>query len=228
MDLLARQAGPRHGEVSEKADDFISFIEQQSAESARSYDLPVDHVDMFVILTSARLSDNFYLVGRNNWAVVALGGWHSEFAPPSIVEYYLSMVTVSAIDAASVNLERHFLTRGCSFDFNASLSDTRFSVLSGNICSECQAKITAKCGGQFTQDALMLLNRDWLGDADKPLPAAVTVKKLGFDLFRTAGVTPTLKERLLTAFEQEGLKNALSITFQLLLAAAIVVLGLKK
>src|SRR5262249_12253269 len=118
----------------------------------------------------------------------------------------------SALDALGADIERHYLTRGCLFDFNASLGDKRLSVLSGNICPDCAAQIEGKAGKEFVSDALILLKRDWLGDSNTPSAVASTVKKLGFDLFHTTGAKPNFRERFLAAFEQEGLKNVLSFS----------------
>src|SRR5262249_55077302 len=154
------------------------------------------------------------------WAIIALGGWEKEFAPPSIVEYYLNFTTVVALDAAIPNLERHFDTRGCVLSFNAALADARFSVLAGRICSSCAEKIGAQGSKQMLEDARLLVDRPWLGGPMAPSDVAVTVTKLGYDLFRTTGIKPTkptFKERFLATLEQEGLKNTLNITFQMLL-----------
>jgi len=54
------------------------------------------------------------------------------------------------------------------------------------------------------------------------------VKKLGYDLFRAAGAKPNFKQRLFATLEQEGLKNLFSIGGQILLALALLLIGLKK
>jgi hypothetical protein len=228
LDLLRQNPGPTHDEAIEKADDFTRRVSELCAEEANSYDLRIEKIDKIVLLTNTRFSDNYYYIGCPTWAIIALGDWQKELAPPSIVEYYLSILVTSALDALGAGIQRHYLTRGCNFDFNATLDHKRLSVLSGNICPECAAKIQAKGGKEFVSDGLILLKRDWLGDSNDPSAVATTVKKLGFDLFHTTGATANFKERLRAAFEQEGLKNFLGFTFQPLLAIAVVVMGLKK
>src|SRR5262249_26468935 len=148
-----------------------------------------------VLLTDTRFSNNFYLVGMDGWTILAFGGWQKQFAPPSIVEYYLSHVVNAALDAISSN-ERHADTRGCAFDFNASLANTRFKVLTGKLCSTCAARLEREISKQTVDDANLLLKRAWLGSPTAPSDVALTVKKLGYDLFHTAGPTPTLWEKL--------------------------------
>jgi hypothetical protein len=134
---------------------------------------------------------------------------------------------VASLDAIARPMERHFDTRGCMFDFNATLQDARLKVLSGHICDSCTKRVTQLTSKQVVTDVQTLLKRSWLGTASTPSDVALTVKKLGYDLFYTSGVKPTLKERCLAILEQEGLKNLLNVTFQILLTAILVVIGLK-
>jgi hypothetical protein len=228
FNLLRQRPGPTHREAVAKAVDFTVRVKAFCANEADSYGQQTEPIDKIVLLTSTRFRDNYYYIGCPTWAIIALGDWQKELAPPSIVEYYLSILATSALDALGADIERHYLTRGCNFDFNASLGDKRLSVLSGNICPDCAAKIEGRAGKEFVSDALILLKRDWLGDSNTASSVASTVKKLGFDLFHTVGAKPNFRERLLASFEQEGMKNLLSFTFQLLLAIAVVVIGLKK
>jgi hypothetical protein len=228
VDLLSRPEPPTHAQAAAEMPGFVSRIKAAQVAEASDYGLSNELIDKVVVLTGIRFSDNYYYVGNPKWAIIALGGWHRDFSPPSIVEYYLSILVTSALDALGANIDRHYNTRGCIFDFNAALSDKRLSVLSGHICPKCAARIEAHSGTDTLADALILLKRSWLGTPGAPSEVATTVKKLGYDLFHTTGVKPSLKERLLSALEQEGLKNFLSITSQLLVAAALVIIGLKR
>jgi hypothetical protein len=103
------------------------------------------------------------------------------------VEYYLTHVVTAALDALSPGNLRHFDTRGCAFDFNASLSHTRFKVLTGQLCNAFAARLEQDKSKQAVDDANMLFKRVWLGTPTAPSDVALTVKKLGYDLFHTAG-----------------------------------------
>lgn len=226
LEILSADSAPKHADVYPHIDDFLSRVKSWNNSEAESFGLDKVEVDKIVLLTDSTFSDNFYYVGDETWAIIALGGWENEYAPPSIVEYYLSFVAGAALDAIT-DIGRHFETRGCIFDFNGSLSDARLSVLSGHVCDSCASEIKTQASKQVFDDALVLLNRSWLGGSSAPSDVAITVKKLGYDLFRTAGIKPTLAEQWRATLEQEGLKNVLSLTFQILLAAALLVLGLK-
>jgi hypothetical protein len=207
---------------------FVRRLTDFNKRVADDYDLRADGVDKIVVLTNTRFRDNYYYIGTASWAVIALGGWEDEFAPPSLVEYFLTLVTLASLDAVVRPMERHLDTRGCAYDFNAKLRDTRLKVLSGHICDDCRSEIERKTSKETVEDAKILLKRSWLGTPAAPSDVAVTVKKLGYDLFHTAGAKPSFKERWLVLLEQEGLKNFLNITFQILLAIALLVIGLKK
>jgi hypothetical protein len=227
LQLLARDPPPGHLDAEKKIDDFLSRVRSWNDEEAESYELDPVCADRIVLLSNTVFSDNYYYVGSRSGGVMALGGWEDAYAPPSIVEYYLTFVVATALGTLA-SFRRHFETRGCIFDFNGGLSEARFSVLTGYICDSCQSLIRTQSSNQVLEDARILLSRDWLGDSSAPSDVAVTVKKLGYDLFRTAGIKPTWKEKWVAALEQEGLKNVLSLTFQILLAIALLVLGLKK
>lgn len=225
--LLNADRAPSHVEIEQQVGDFLSRVKSWNDSQAEAFGLDPVRVDKVALLTNTAFSDYYYYVGEETWAVIALGGWENEYAPPSIVEYYLSFVVLAAIDVRT-NIGRHFETRGCIFDFNASLADARLSVLSGHICESCAHSITTETSSRVLNDTRLLLARPWLGDSSNPSDVAVTVKKLGYDLFRTSGIKPTWKEWVVTTLEQEGLKNLLNITFQILLVAALVLLGFKQ
>jgi hypothetical protein len=225
--LIAKRPHPTVENVAE-VNDFFSRVISLNEANAASYDIDFEEVDAIVLLTNTAFSDGYYYSGIGHWSIIALGEWHNTFAPPSIVEYYLSILVIVAIDAVIPDMHRHFDTRGCMFDFNASLSDVRLSVLSGHLCSVCATQIEIKASKQVLDDSRILLKRDWLGKTSDPSDISVTVKKLGYDLFHTAGARPTFRERCLAILEQEGLKNLLGITFQILLTIALVIIGLKR
>jgi hypothetical protein len=224
--MLCREPAPGHAEARTRAEEFFDRIKFRNESAAKEYELKASQCDKLVLLTDTAFSDNYYYIGDEAWGVIALGGWENEFAPPSIVEYYLSFVVAAAIESV-VSLATHFETRGCISDFNRTLSDARFSVLTGHICEVCERKIKTQASIQAFDDAKTLLVRKWLGNSSWPSDVAVTVKKMGYDLFQTSGIKQTWKERWLSVIEQEGLKNFLNITFQIILVAALIALNLK-
>lgn len=186
-------------------------------------DLPI------VILSTAAFSDNYYVTGDSNWAIVALGNWRASMSPPSITEFFLAMLLEASVDFACGDNypSRHVTTKGCLFDFNANLCDARYSVLSGFICADCDDVISKSCSAQVASDVKSLLKKSWLGTVEKPSDAAITAKKLGHDLFHTKGVTPTWWEQTKMTIEQEAVKSMLKIISLIIGAALLAYFGLK-
>jgi hypothetical protein len=218
--ILASEGGVDSEKVVSEGAGFAQRTRQFNKTFAGRYDLQVDEGSILILLSAARLTDNFYLVSGKSWALIALGGWEREFSPPSIIEYYLTFIIAAVASIVAPRLPDHHETRGCLCDFNVTLRDARYSVLTGHLCELCAAEIRNSSSDSTVK----------LGDEAKPSEIALVVKKLGFDLFRTSGVKPTLKERLLATLEQEGFKNILSTSFQILflfITILLIYLGFK-
>lgn len=196
---------------------------------ATGYTRPLFLNDPLVILTTSTFSDNYFLTGGKDWTIVAFGNWARHMAPPSIVEFFLSKVVVSAIHkACGVKSPcSHIETKGCVFDFSASLAETRFSVLSGFICAQCQKAIFDAGGEKMLLDAQVLLEKKWLGTIGAPSDVALNAKKLGYDLFHTSGIKTTWYERIRSTLEEEAIKTLLGIIATVLGASLLLWLGLK-
>ncbi|MCH8904209.1 MAG: hypothetical protein IIA45_09880 [Bacteroidetes bacterium] len=215
--------------VETKADKFIAEYSNFLRKNAKDYKLLEDLPDGFVILSIAKFEDHYYYTGDNNWTMVALGDWKRHMAPPSIVEFFMSLLIGSAIDIACRDKfpKSHHATRGCISDFAASISDVRLSVLTGFLCDSCSDTIKHARSEKLVTDAKDLLAKKWLGNVSEPSHVAETAKKLGYDLFRTKGVKQTFTESLLATVEQEGVKLILKIIGTVIVAALLLWLGLK-
>jgi hypothetical protein len=219
-------SGVTHQEAVADCHAYMRRVIDFNDARASAYGLRADPVAKIVLLTNTRFSDNFYLVGVGNWTILAFGGWQQQFAPPSIVEYYLTHVITASLDALSHYNRRHFDTRGCAFDFNASLYHTRYKSLSGQLCNECAERIEQERLKQTVDDANTLFRRVWLGTPTAPSDVALTVKKLGYDLFHTSGPTPTLWEKLKGIMAEEGAKNVIKSVVTGLVAGFVLLFGL--
>ena len=67
----------------------------------------------------------------------------------------------------------------------------------------------------------------WLGEPSDPHCPAGIVAKLGYNLFLTKGIEPTLWENLRSILRDEATKEAIKLIFAILLAAILLRLGLK-
>ncbi|EOK6316629.1 hypothetical protein ACM8C1_004615 [Vibrio parahaemolyticus] len=226
--LSFNQSVDRH-EIEDEMEEFVSSYKQGLTHHASGYGLSCTDDFSIIVLSAAKFNDNYYQTGSEGWSVLALGNWESVMAPPSIVEFFISCLIRTSIDCACGNNSptRHIGTKGCCFDFSASLSDIRFYVLSGLICTDCKETIEQACSEQLVQDACLLANKEWLGTVCEPSDASITAKKLGHDLFHTSGVKPTWKERLNTVLSEEGPKSLVKTFFVVIGAAIVYFLGLR-
>jgi hypothetical protein len=215
--------------VEQNASKFFAQYDKESKEEAEDFELSYEPPDCFVILSTAKFADEYYVTGEDNWLIIALGHWQRSMAPPSIVEFFLALLVGTAIDTScGENFpDRHHATKGCIFDFTADLDDARLGVLTGFLCESCCDTIKQSQSQKLIEDAKLLLRKEWLGDSSKPANVANTVKKLGYDLFHTKGVKQTPWERLSLTIQEEAIKSLLKIIGGIILAGLLIWLGLK-
>lgn len=215
--------------VEQNAGKFFAGYNDWLKKNAIDYWLTYERPDGFVILSTAKFEDNYYATGKDDWYLVALGHWKRHMAPPSIVEFFLTILITAAIDTAcGVNFPpRHHATKGCIFDFTADLNDVRLGVLTGFLCESCCNTIKQSRSKKLAEDAKLLLRKKWLGDSTNPTYVATTAKKLGYDLFHTKGVKQTTWERLSAIIQEEAIRTLLTIVGLIILSAILIWLGLK-
>lgn len=145
----------------------------------------------------ARFSDEHYGLKRQRVHVQALGNWEKRKAPPSIFEFILAMLMQQAAGLAAPSLSKsiHLGTKGCLFDFTANLGEARYKALQGFVCSVCRDRLQKDNAPQIADDVVKILSMDWLGKLEDPLCPAGIVKKLGYDLFLTQGIKPSVLEK---------------------------------
>jgi hypothetical protein len=205
--------------------DYTRFLSDQIHRYGMSEDCP----SHYIIISRATFTDEYYMDGANNISLLALGNWERWMAPPSLVEFVISMVLSSSIYALpSVRGLSHFGTKGCLFDFNADLSNARFMSLQGFICRDCRNTLTASGYPHLADELQVILEKKWIGNVSAGNSPAGIAAKLGYNLFITKGLVPRWWERWLAALEQEGIKELIKYAFALLLAATVVYFGLKK
>ncbi len=183
----------------------------------------------FVAITTARFTDNYYSMREGDLSIIALGNWKRGMAPPSLLEFVLTLLVRESVAAASRSLRSsiHLGTKGCLFDFSRSLSDVRQKVLNGFVCAYCRAALEADGLPELADELEVLLRRQWLGTPIEPNTPAGIVSNLGHDLFVTKGLKATRWEALKSTLRQESATQMVRIAGVLLVAVLLVVLGLK-
>lgn len=158
---------------------------------------PYDPRDKWLAVTELPFKDRFYLHGDNGQVeILSLADWNRVMAPPSVIEFVLAMSQRACIDAVAPEIVSHRVTRGCLHDFNRSLRDARFMVLTSTLCASCRQAIAEKAGSQALNDLLKLTDRAWLGKMKDPTSVVCTLKKaFKNDVYITKGLSPTWWER---------------------------------
>jgi hypothetical protein len=150
-------------------------------------------------------------------------------APPSILEFIIVMLMRQAASFSTPAMSKsvHLGTKGCLFDFTSDLSEARYKALQSFVCSVCRARMQESGAARLANDLTRVLDLNWLGIPGDPYCPAGIVAKLGYDLFLTKGIQPTLWENMRSILRDEATKEAIKLIFAILLTALLVRLNLK-
>lgn len=212
-----------------------TFLEQyrQYWQDLLARSIASEEVPRYLIIVSlARFDDNLYSTTIDDLGIgiLALGNWERHMAPPSLIEFVTFLVIRSAMGLIDPQLRQwqHLGTKWCLWDYNPYLRDVRYKVLVGYTCDECMMRTRQGPLSSLADDLGQIMSKGWLWKKDDPQSPASITAKLGYDLFSTKGPRPNLRESLLDLARQEGVKEILKLMSALILAAALVWLGLKK
>ena len=211
---------------------FLEKIRTYLSNSTKRYKISQKALpDKFILLTIATFNDNYYSLRVPGIYVLALGNWQRHMAPPSLLEFFVTLILRQSVAFVSPSLSGsvHFGTKGCLFDFTQSLEDARLRALQGFICSDCKASLTKDGHSELAEHLLAVLDTSkWLGKTEDPTTPAGIVANLGYDLFKTKGVKPSFWEKTQGILREEGVKELIRLVGGVILAALVVWLGLKK
>lgn len=224
--------------VREDCAHFKNLLMAHLRDQALVFGTREDPPEHIVVLTGARFDDNFYSVRHSGVSVIALGNWKRWMAPPSVLEFALTLTireaitTVSPIGSGAVlRGSVHLGTKGCPCDVTASLSDARQKALSSFLCAFCKQAVRDAGAAEVIPDIEAMLSKSWLGSADDPSSPAGVVSALGHDLFIVKGIRPTWWELIRTALRRDGAQQFLLLLQTtigtILIAVLLLVLGLK-
>ena len=214
-------------EVEREMPSYLSQYRKHLQKSCSSYRLNDDFDFPFVFLSTCTFSDNYYQTGGKGWGMISLGNWERVMAPPSILEFFLTLLVRVSVDKVSTErMDRHFGTIGCCFDFNSSLSSLRYSILIGLVCTSCTERLESIFDDHVAIDVSLLLRRLWLGTSSHPSEVAIVTKKMGYDLFHTSGIKVTWWDRVRESFEKEFVRSMFKILVLLVGSYFVVKFGL--
>lgn len=220
-------------EVRQQVKDFtkryIVFLERLMV----GYKLGGTVSDRFVIVSTISFTDNYYTMRQDKLSVIALGNWKTVMAPPSILEFILSLVVRESVAAVAPSLRGsvHLGTKGCLEDFTASLKDARYKILNAFVCEQCRDYLKQDGYPNLADELITVLDKKWLGNPSEPNSPANIAKKLGYNLFTTKGYEPTFWETFINLIQDEGIKQLIviigTVIAAVLTAFLIFRLGLK-
>src|SRR5450631_17691 len=201
------------------------FEKEQAEYNLADRSLP----DSYVVISLTKFSDEHYGLKAGHVQVQALGNWERQMAPPSILEFIivLLMRQAASFNVASLSKSFHLSTKGCLFDFTSDLGEARYKGLQSFLCSVCRARMQEGGETHLADDLARVLDLKWLGETSDPHCPAGIVTNLGYDLFLTKGIKPTLWESTRSVLRDEGTKEVIKLIFAVLLAALLLRLGLK-
>lgn len=184
----------------------------------------------FIVISLATFSNNYYSMRQGRVSVLALGNWRRWMAPPSLLEFLLTLVVRESVAALSPALRGsvHLGTKGCLFDFTAYLSEVKFKVLQGHICQFCEDALRTDELPTLAEQLRKVLSKAWIGEPSVPGSPAYILKNLGYDLFLTKGTRSTFWEQTRITLQQDGVKEIIKIAGGLALVALLIWLGLQK
>jgi hypothetical protein len=208
-------------------DRYENFLNRQrkSYKLEKTEQLP----DAYILISLIRFQDEYYLTGVKKLGIIALGNWKRLMAPPSILEFLLTMVLIESVYLLGWMEDlSHLGTKGCLFDFNAELENARYGVLQSFICSNCRNAL-ANAGHLTLADELVKIStKSWLGVSTDPSSPAGIISNFNYDLFLTKGLKPTFGERTLQILQTDGIKELIKLIAAIILAGALFYLQWKK
>ena len=230
-DLIDRLASD--GELDWAADLeplALDFAREQRAwivASAKDFGIRAAPPDIYIIVCTARLASGFYAVTAGKTEVLALGNWKHAMAPPSLVEFVMTLVVRVAAGWAGPKVEQsmHLATKGCLFDFNEDLGTVRLKVLNGFICSSCEQALAKSRRATLLEDLRAILGKSWLGKTEDPLTPAGICRKLGYDLYLTKGLQPSRWQSVATQLQGSLVSEVVKLAGVAALAGIAFLLG---
>ncbi len=204
----------------ERHQQFLEYLNE-------GYNLKETSPDYYVLVSLAHFADNFYTARRNQLSILALGNWKRLMSPPSLLEFILVLILREAVSSISPSLRGsiHLGTKGCLFDFTATLDEVRYKVLNGNICAHCHNALLQDNYPELADELKFVLGKEWFGKPSDPLSPASITSKLGYDLFSTKGLEATPWEKFMNTISEEGVKQLITIIGGIILAGLIFWLG---
>ena len=176
-----------------------------------------------------RFHDDWYSMRQGRISVLALGNWKRFMAPPSLVEFILTLIIRDSVARISPPLRgsAHLGTKGCLCAFTPLLEKVRFKVPQGFVCSHCRNALQNDKLPALADELVYIAGKQWVGKPTDPQSPSGIASNLGYNLFITKGLKATPWENFLNLIQQEGAKQVIAIIGVVIGAFLVLRLGLK-
>ncbi|TBD43441.1 MULTISPECIES: hypothetical protein [Rhizobium] len=157
---------------------------------------PQTPCDRYLALCNCQLESGVYLFKPGNrMRTMMVGSWKTYFAPPSLLEFIVDICIKQGIAEAFGAPRAHMPSRGCIFDYNEILENTRNGVLIGHVCEECTTHMSSR--NPNWNEIKKLTGGRWLGDPSDPFSPYCELQRLGFKAFKASGVRDSFFRRFM-------------------------------
>jgi hypothetical protein len=224
LPLLRSRVPIERGDVRRLAPTFVADYQAHLSRVIDTYGLKEGAPDRFIVISLAAFRDNFYSMKDAGLVVLALKNWTRDMAPPSFVEYILTLILRYSVSFACPALSGsiHLGTKGCLFDFTRNITEVRYKALQGFVCNHCRSALAKDDLHELADELVQVLEMKWVGSPSETNTPANISANLGFNLFRTKGIKPTWKETVLTALQTEAGKQIVIIAVFVLFAVVSI------
>ena len=211
--MLCRRDPINADNVRAHAPKFLQNYREFLCEEVETFKIKESLPDHIVLITFAHLHNNYYTLRLKGLSILAMGNWERYMALPSILEFLLTLILREAVAIVSPSLRGsiHMGTKGCLLDFTRSLDEARFKVLQGFVCRYCRTVLDQDGLLGLADELVKVLKKDWLGKSSDPHSPASIASNLGYDLFLTKGLQPTVWESFGAWLQKDGVPEFLKL-----------------
>lgn len=188
-------------DVIEKYDQWVD----RRAPAANNYD---SVRGPSIVITESPFQDHFISFSNRDLSIISAREWKNYFWPVSALEYILSSVQRTSLYLAfSPNIESHYPTRACLWDYSMNQPDFRHSMLLGFLCETCRNGLKNAISDQQFTEINQLIENSWIGESGSPFSIAGTLSRIyRYELSRatglSSGVGSTIRYYIRTGFGQ--------------------------
>lgn len=193
-----------------KQDDWLLSV-KRIVEQYDSYLITRSHPVDFrsiptIVITDLSISNGFFSYTNGPLGLVSTANWKHYFKPASTLDYVLTSTQRLALRMLfNSQIDSHFETKGCIWDYCQYQPDSRISIFNGYICVDCCHKLTeVGLTHEQVDDLQSLVTNNWLGaKSDQYSISGILAKNYKYDLSRSTGPSSNFFTVILDGLREE-------------------------